>query len=82
MQPYPPLSTVERLILNEKQGNCIPVYVQLPADLLTPCIAYMRLAKDAKYSFLLESVLNGENLGRYSFIGSGACCVSGFDSYA
>jgi anthranilate synthase component I len=48
------------------------VYVELPADLITPCMAYLRIAKDSKYSFLLESVIAGENLGRYSFIGSGS----------
>ncbi|KAJ7752025.1 ADC synthase [Mycena metata] len=66
----PSLETVERLINVEKRGNCVPVYVELPADLLTPCMAYLRIAKDSKYSFLLESVINGENVARYSFIGA------------
>lgn len=68
---FPPLETVERIILHEKQGNCVPVYVQLPAELLTPVMAYLRIAKDSKYSFLLESVISGENVARYSFIGAG-----------
>lgn len=67
---FPPLETVEQLILHQKKGNCVPVYVQLPADLLTPVMAYLRIAKDSKYSFLLESVISGENIARYSFIGS------------
>ncbi|KAG2020863.1 anthranilate synthase [Coprinopsis cinerea AmutBmut pab1-1] len=67
---YPPLSTVESLILTEKKGNCVPVFVELPADLITPCMAYLRIAKDSKYSFLLESVNGGENVARYSFIGA------------
>ncbi|KAJ7046605.1 ADC synthase [Mycena alexandri] len=67
---FPSLETVERLINVEKRGNCVPVYVELPADLLTPCMAYLRIAKDSKYSFLLESVINGENVARYSFIGA------------
>ena len=50
----------------------MPVYVQLPADLITPVMAYLRVSKDSRYSFLLESVLNGENIARYSFIGAGA----------
>jgi len=49
----------------------VPIYVELPADLMTPCMAYLRIAKDSKYSFLLESVIAGENVARYSFIGSG-----------
>ncbi|KAG5647130.1 hypothetical protein DXG03_001085 [Asterophora parasitica] len=67
---YPPLATVEQLITHEKRGNCVPVYVELPADLITPCMAYLRIAKDSKYSFLLESVIGGENVARYSFIGA------------
>lgn len=68
---YPPLSTIEKLVIQEKRGNCVPIYVELPADLITPCMAYLRIAKDSKYSFLLESVIGGENVARYSFIGSG-----------
>jgi anthranilate synthase component 1 len=69
---YPPLSIIERIIVKEKRGNCVPVYVELPADLLTPCMAYLKIAKDSKYSFILESVVAGENIARYSFIGSGS----------
>ncbi|KAI0340592.1 anthranilate synthase component [Trametopsis cervina] len=67
---YPSLATIEQLVLEEKRGNCVPVYVELPGDLLTPCTAYLKIAKDSKYSFLLESVENGESLARYSFIGA------------
>ena len=34
-------------------------------------MAYLRITKDSKYSFLLESVIAGENVARYSFIGVG-----------
>jgi len=67
---FPPLSTVERLIIHEKKGNCVPVFVEIPADTITPCIAYLRTAKDSKYSFLLESITSGETVARYSFIGA------------
>ncbi|KAH7924566.1 anthranilate synthase component [Leucogyrophana mollusca] len=67
---YPSFATVEQLIIREKQGNCIPIFIQLPADLITPCMAYLRIAKDSKYSFLLESVIAGENIARYSFVGA------------
>jgi anthranilate synthase component 1 len=66
----PPLDDLERWIFQEKRGNCVPVYIQLPADLITPVIAYLRIANNSKYSFLLESVLAGENIARYSFIGA------------
>ncbi|KZV69669.1 anthranilate synthase component [Peniophora sp. CONT] len=67
---FPSYEAVERLILQEKRGNCVPVFVQLPADLITPVIAYLRIAQNSKYSFLLESVIAGENVARYSFIGA------------
>src|ERR1700721_1936997 len=53
-----------------KQGNLIPVYDVLPADLLTPVSAYLRIAQGARYSFLLESVEGGEKIARYTFAGA------------
>src|ERR1700716_1214323 len=53
-----------------KQGNLIPVFDVLPADLLTPVSAYLRLAQGARYSFLLESVEGGEKIARYTFAGA------------
>jgi anthranilate synthase component 1 len=52
-----------------KQGNLVPVYDTYTADLLTPVGAYLRIARTAKYSFLLESVEGGETIGRYTFAG-------------
>ncbi len=54
-----------------RQGNLIPVYDTVTADLLTPVSAYLRVAEEAEYSFLLESVAGGENVARYSFLGAG-----------
>jgi anthranilate synthase component 1 len=51
-----------------KQGNLIPIYRELPADLDTPVSVYLKLAGQGA-SFLLESVEGGEQVGRYSFIG-------------
>jgi anthranilate synthase component I len=53
-----------------KHGNLIPVYDVFSADLLTPISAYLRIAKGARYSFLLESVEGGEKIARYSFAGA------------
>lgn len=53
-----------------KQGNLIPVYDVLSADLLTPVSAYLRLAQGSRYSFLLESVEGGEKIARYTFAGA------------
>jgi len=44
----------------------------IPADLDTPVSAFLKLAP-LKPRFLLESVVNGESVGRYSLIGFGAC---------
>lgn len=55
------------------RGNVIPVYAKVPADLLTPVMAYLRLSNGAELgqeSFLLESVNTGERVGRYSFLGT------------
>lgn len=54
----------------EAGGNVIPVFSDLSADLLTPITAYLRLSHSKPYSFLFESVLGGEKLGRYSFLGT------------
>ncbi|KAK0537783.1 anthranilate synthase component 1 [Tilletia horrida] len=57
----------------EPKGNIVPVYVSLPADLLTPVIAYLRLSNGADHaipSFLCESVVHGANVARWSFIGA------------
>ncbi|HXK33699.1 MAG TPA: anthranilate synthase component I [Dehalococcoidia bacterium] len=51
------------------EGNVVPVYRDVPADLETPVSAYLKVARGA-YSFLLESVEGGERLARYSFIGT------------
>ncbi|MBF0122048.1 MAG: anthranilate synthase component I [Candidatus Omnitrophica bacterium] len=51
-----------------KKGNLVPVYREIYGDLETPVAAYMKLAKNSKYSFLLESVEGGEKLARYSFL--------------
>ncbi len=53
-----------------RQGNLVPVYETFTADLLTPVGAHLRLARNAKYSFLLESVEGGENIARYTFAGA------------
>src|ERR1700687_3996156 len=53
-----------------RQGNLVPVYETFRADLLTPVGAYLRLAHDSPYSFLLESVEGGERVARYTFLGA------------
>jgi anthranilate synthase component I len=47
----------------------VPVYRQLLSDTLTPVSAYGRLPAESD-SFLFESVVGGERIGRYSFLGA------------
>jgi anthranilate synthase component 1 len=68
---HPTLEEVKKL---PKQGNLVPVYREIRADLDTPVSAYLKIARD-DYSFLLESVEGGERLARYSFLGTGPSLV-------
>ena len=52
-----------------QQGNFVPVYQELIADLETPVSAWYKVCAGQPYSFLLESVEGEEKLGRYSFLG-------------
>jgi anthranilate synthase component 1 len=80
----PDFKTFSRLA---RGGNLIPVYSTFTADLLTPVSAYLRLARQARYAFLLESVEGGEKIARYTFVGAnpvevfryvrGACVLEG-----
>ncbi len=51
-----------------RQGNLIPVYREILADLETPVSAFLKI-DDGGDAFLLESVEGGEKWGRYSFLG-------------
>lgn len=55
-----------------KDHNLVPVYTRMMSDQLTPVVAYQRLVRDDRYapSFLFESVQNGTDSGRYSFVGA------------
>ncbi len=63
---YPTLEEVKKL---KRQGNLVPVYREIKADLDTPVSAYLKIAR-GDHSFLLESVEGGERLARYSFLGT------------
>jgi len=63
---YPTLEDVKKL---GKDGNVVPIYREIVADLETPVSAFLKINQGG-YSFLLESVEGGERLARYSFIGT------------
>jgi anthranilate synthase component I len=50
--------------------SLVPVYRQLIGDTLTPVSAFCKIQEE-DWAFLFESVVGGERLGRYSFVGSG-----------
>jgi anthranilate synthase component 1 len=71
---YPPLMshhrpTLAEFIRSRGSASCVPVYRQLTGDALTPVSAFRKIERGAP-SFLFESVIGGERVGRYSFLGS------------
>lgn len=52
-----------------RNHTLVPVFRILTADLETPVSAFLRAAWESPECFLLESVENGEKVGRYTFIG-------------
>ena len=66
MKHHPDFETFCRL---SKQADLVPVYRQLTSDTLTPVSAFCKI--DAgPCAFLFESVVGGERVGRYSFLGA------------
>lgn len=63
-------TTAERASADGKPfAVMVPVYRQLFSDTLTPVSAYSRI-RTSTCSFLFESVVGGEQVGRYSFSGA------------
>ncbi|KAK2757666.1 anthranilate synthase component 1 [Arachnomyces sp. PD_36] len=50
--------------------NLVPLSAYIPADLLTPTLAYLKIAASSRLSFLYESAATTETIGRYSFVGA------------
>ena len=61
--------TFEEFARRVGQAPCLPVYRQLTGDGLTPVSAFRKLERSAP-SFLFESVIGGEKVGRFSFLGT------------
>ncbi len=53
-----------------QEATLVPVSRTITADLQTPVSAFLSMAADEPYSFLLESVEGGEKIGRYTFLGA------------
>lgn len=79
-QIQPSLDSIKSYIYDLKDQadapNLYPIHSFLPALDINPHVAYLRIARPGdtqnkpQPSFLFESTLGGENLGRYSFIGA------------
>ncbi len=63
-------ATFEEFERAAERGNVVPVVRSVLADLQTPVGAFLRIAGDAQYAFLLESIEGGERVARYSFLGA------------
>ncbi|KAJ5631015.1 uncharacterized protein N7484_011115 [Penicillium longicatenatum] len=72
--PVPSFETAREVISQSRNSkfapNLLPVTASIPADLLTPTLAYLKLAENSRLSFLYESAATTETIGRYSFVGA------------
>ena len=66
-QPVQP--SRKEFIALAKEHTLVPVCRTLAADLETPVSAFLRAAWPEPECFMLESVENGEQVGRYTFVG-------------
>ena len=65
--PYPEFKEFSRLA---QSATLVPMVKSVSADLLTPVSAFLSIAENEPYAFLLESVERGERIGRYTFLGA------------
>ncbi len=61
--------TLEEVKARRNEGNLVPIYREIVADLETPVSAFLKISHGGR-GFLLESVEGGQWLARYSFIGT------------
>ncbi|TWU12262.1 Anthranilate synthase component 1 [Symmachiella macrocystis] len=66
MKYYPDFDTFAKLAAD---SDVVPIYRQLVSDTLTPLSAYSTI-QWGPCSFLFESVVGGEQIGRYSILGA------------
>src|SRR6476469_488185 len=67
MPHFPPY---EQFAALARTHTVVPVYRRLTGDTLTPVSAFKKV-EEGDWSFLFESVVGGERVGRYSFLGTG-----------
>lgn len=69
---FPSLDDFRRLA---GRGRTAAVYRRLLSDHLTPVAVFRLLSENEEHAFLLESVVGGEHIARYSFVGAGPALV-------
>lgn len=73
-QIQPTLEEVTSILSKSKSSryspNLVPLCAQIPADLFTPTVAYLKVSQGSKLSFLYESAATTGTIGRYSFVGA------------
>ncbi|KAI9675095.1 MAG: hypothetical protein M1817_001503 [Caeruleum heppii] len=64
--------TLATLCNAPRSPNLVPLCATIPADFLTPTLAYLKVSSrsDSRLSFLYESAATTETIGRYSFVGA------------
>ncbi|MCG8405860.1 MAG: anthranilate synthase component I [Phycisphaerales bacterium] len=68
----PPIEKVREL---SGRGKTVPIFRRLLADQMTPVGAFVRLSQGTDHAFLLESVVGGEQIARYSFVGANPSAI-------
>jgi len=71
IQVTPDLTGFKRIVAEATNApNLVPIFTTIPGYFLTPSTAYLKISQGSSRSFLLESVVGGDQIGRYSWIGA------------
>ena len=67
----PEFAAFEKIVSEASpRPNIVPIFATIPGYFLTPSAAYLKISQGSSKSFLLESVVGGDQIGRYSWIGA------------
>ena len=67
----PEFPAFEKLVAEApNRPNIVPIFATIPGYFLTPSSAYLKISQGSSQSFLFESVVGGDQIGRYSWIGA------------
>jgi anthranilate synthase component I len=71
IQVRPEFPAFEKILSSATNNpNIIPIFATIPGYFLTPSSAYLKISAGKSRSFLLESVVGGDQIGRFSWIGA------------